>query len=264
MWWLAAHAAAGTLGPELGELNGLVPFVLPLRTLRARGAALPTPAELPAVARLPVDAPPDGWAGRILKAGRALLLVDGLDEVPQGDREAAHAWLSASICGGCRFGSPPRRSCRILSGLREARSILVSGPFTDDDLSVALRGHPVDHLQIENNDLLTDLAVTRACHRLGVLTVGHCPALPADALASVADSVHSVHLTGVRVSNSGLAALARLPELRSLVIENPVLENEKLSLKPFRRLPDLGTRVTGLGKSRITGREAIAGTLTID
>ncbi|WP_149184412.1 serine protease [Streptomyces sp. TRM49041] len=97
VWWLAAHAAAGTLGPELDELNGLVPFVLPLRSLRARGGAFPTPAELPGAARLPVDAPPDGWAGRVLKAGTGLLLVDGLDEVPQEDREAAHAWLSALL-----------------------------------------------------------------------------------------------------------------------------------------------------------------------
>ncbi|WP_162793812.1 trypsin-like peptidase domain-containing protein [Streptomyces paludis] len=37
VWWLAAHAACGTLGPELAGLNGLVPFVVPLRTLHARG-----------------------------------------------------------------------------------------------------------------------------------------------------------------------------------------------------------------------------------
>ncbi|ATW49825.1 ATP-binding protein [Streptomyces peucetius subsp. caesius ATCC 27952] len=94
VWWLAAHAAAGTLGPQLAELNGLVPFVIPLRTLRARGGTFPSPAGLPDVADMAVDRAPDGWAGRVLKAGRALLLVDGLDEVPQPDREEAHQWLS--------------------------------------------------------------------------------------------------------------------------------------------------------------------------
>ncbi|MFE1378901.1 NACHT domain-containing protein [Streptomyces sp. NPDC058740] len=97
MWWLAAHAAAGTLGPELAELNGLVPFVVPLRTLRARGAGFPSPAELPGVAGLMIDAAPEGWAGRVLAAGRGLLLVDGLDEVSQSDREDAHTWLSGLL-----------------------------------------------------------------------------------------------------------------------------------------------------------------------
>lgn len=94
MWWLAAHAAAGTLGPELAELNGLVPFLVPLRSLRTRRSGFPAPAELPEVAGLMIDSAPDGWAGRVLAAGRALLLVDGLDEVTQDDRDDAHAWLS--------------------------------------------------------------------------------------------------------------------------------------------------------------------------
>ncbi|WHM37357.1 serine protease [Streptomyces sp. BPTC-684] len=94
VWWLAAHAAAGTLGPQLADLNGLVPFVVPLRTLRAQGGAYPKPSELPYAARLVVDDAPDGWAARVLKTGRAMLLVDGLDEVPQDDREEAHRWLS--------------------------------------------------------------------------------------------------------------------------------------------------------------------------
>ncbi|MFF1476536.1 NACHT domain-containing protein [Streptomyces sp. NPDC058301] len=94
VWWLAAHAAAGTLGPQLADLNGLVPFVVPLRTLRAQGGVYPVPSELPYAARLVVDVAPAGWAARVLKSGRAMLLVDGLDEVPQDDREEAHRWLS--------------------------------------------------------------------------------------------------------------------------------------------------------------------------
>ncbi|MFJ3906643.1 NACHT domain-containing protein [Streptomyces sp. NPDC090025] len=94
VWWLAAHAAAGTLGPGLAPLNGLVPFVVPLRTLRARGGGFPSPAGLPEVAGLMIDSAPEGWAGRVLAAGRALLLVDGLDEVGAADRDDAHHWLS--------------------------------------------------------------------------------------------------------------------------------------------------------------------------
>ncbi|MFE9412813.1 NACHT domain-containing protein [Streptomyces sp. NPDC006704] len=97
VWWLAAHAAAGRLGPGLADLNALVPFVVPLRSLRAQGATFPLPAQLPSAARLVVDAAPEGWAGRVLRTGQALLLVDGLDEVPQEDREEAHRWLAALL-----------------------------------------------------------------------------------------------------------------------------------------------------------------------
>ncbi|CAM5725538.1 ATP-binding protein [Streptomyces badius] len=94
LWWLAAHASARTLGDALAPLNGLVPFAVPLRTLRARGGTFPGPAELSGAAGLVVDTAPEGWAGRVLESGRALLLVDGLDEVPPEEREQAHTWLS--------------------------------------------------------------------------------------------------------------------------------------------------------------------------
>ncbi|WP_370413441.1 NACHT domain-containing protein [Streptomyces fradiae] len=97
VWWLAAHAAAGTLGPGLAALNGLVPFVVPLRSLRARDDGFPSPGDLPRVAGLMIDAAPEGWAGRVLAAGRGLLLVDGLDEVTQDDRDDAHTWLSGLL-----------------------------------------------------------------------------------------------------------------------------------------------------------------------
>ncbi len=94
LWWLAAHASARTLSDALAPLNGLIPFVVPLRTLRARGGTFPGPAELSGAAGLVIDAAPEGWAGRVLASGRALLLVDGLDEVPPEEREQAHFWLA--------------------------------------------------------------------------------------------------------------------------------------------------------------------------
>lgn len=97
VWWLAAHAAAGTLGPQLADLNGLVPFVVPLRSLRAASGTYPLPGQLPYAARLMIDRAPEGWATRVLHAGRALLLVDGLDEVSPDAREEAHRWLSGLL-----------------------------------------------------------------------------------------------------------------------------------------------------------------------
>ncbi|MFC9429209.1 NACHT domain-containing protein [Streptomyces sp. NPDC056987] len=94
VWWLAAHAACGTLGPELTDLNGLVPFVVPLRAVHARGNGLPVPAQLPSVAQILADDAPPGWAQRVLESGRGFLLVDGVDEVPPDERENTRVWLN--------------------------------------------------------------------------------------------------------------------------------------------------------------------------
>ncbi|MDQ1037911.1 hypothetical protein QFZ75_004327 [Streptomyces sp. V3I8] len=85
--WLAVTAARGGRGDR-------IPFVLPLRTLVRRPGGLPAPADFLAAARVPFHgAAPDGWPDRVLAAGRALLLVDGVDEVPEPDRERTRRWL---------------------------------------------------------------------------------------------------------------------------------------------------------------------------
>ncbi|MEV4435898.1 NACHT domain-containing protein [Streptomyces sp. NPDC049585] len=94
VWWLASHAICRTMPEELTALNGLIPFVVPMRSLAARGITTPAPAQLPTIAQLQVDEAPAGWAGRVLEMGRALLLVDGLDELPRAERGTARRWLA--------------------------------------------------------------------------------------------------------------------------------------------------------------------------
>ncbi|GAB2573702.1 NACHT domain-containing protein [Streptomyces capparidis] len=91
--WLAVSAARQDVTTCLPHLLGKVPFVLPLRTVVRRGE-LPDPAGFLRSTGNPLDgAQPEGWADRVLAAGRGLLLVDGIDEIPERERERTRAWL---------------------------------------------------------------------------------------------------------------------------------------------------------------------------
>ncbi|MCC5032041.1 NACHT domain-containing protein [Streptomyces sp. WAC 00631] len=92
--WLAVSTAHGELPEDMAELRGRVPFVLPLRSV-IRAGTLPLPDAFLSAAHNPLHAAqPEGWADRVLRARRGLLLVDGLDEIPEKERERARRWLA--------------------------------------------------------------------------------------------------------------------------------------------------------------------------
>ncbi|GAA0444855.1 NACHT domain-containing protein [Streptomyces olivaceiscleroticus] len=92
--WLAVSCASAAGAAALPHLYGRIPFVLPLRTLQRAGDGLPTPDRFLAAVGCPVaGAQPDGWAHRVLASGRGLVLVDGLDEIPERERDRTRRWL---------------------------------------------------------------------------------------------------------------------------------------------------------------------------
>ncbi|WP_406219300.1 NACHT domain-containing protein [Streptomyces decoyicus] len=84
--WLTVATARDELPEVLAGLRGRVPFLLPVRRFAREG--LPSPATfLSAVGYGEAAEAPAGWTERVLAAGRALLLIDGIDEAPESDRE---------------------------------------------------------------------------------------------------------------------------------------------------------------------------------
>jgi NACHT domain len=91
--WLAVHSARGDFTGRLTSLNDTVPFFIPLR--RYVGRELPSPQDFPlAVGAHIAQEMPSGWVHRLLREGRALVLVDGVDEMPENQRDQVRAWLT--------------------------------------------------------------------------------------------------------------------------------------------------------------------------
>ena len=96
LYWLAVNSAANTFEESMHRWRNTVPFIIELRRY---GEKLPAPEKfLDKVAFDIADRMPKGWVHHILESGRAVLLIDGLDEVPEAQREGVYKWLT-HLCG---------------------------------------------------------------------------------------------------------------------------------------------------------------------
>jgi hypothetical protein len=92
MQWLAVRSARYDFPEELARWNSTMPFFLPLR--HYIGRPLPEPHEFVKHAGRHIgEEMPDGWVINLLREGRALVLVDGVDELPPAERHTARRWL---------------------------------------------------------------------------------------------------------------------------------------------------------------------------
>nr|WP_052478240.1 NACHT domain-containing protein [Kibdelosporangium sp. MJ126-NF4]CEL16984.1 putative large ATP-binding protein [Kibdelosporangium sp. MJ126-NF4]CTQ91787.1 putative large ATP-binding protein [Kibdelosporangium sp. MJ126-NF4] len=90
--WLATTAARGGFKADLAHWNGVVPFFVRLRSYT--GTQLPQPEQYLDSISCPFGSlMPPGWVHRVLSAGQALLLVDGVDELPVSERNAVREWI---------------------------------------------------------------------------------------------------------------------------------------------------------------------------
>lgn len=91
--WLAVRSARGDFVGPLAALNGTVPFFIPLRRYVDRD--LPNPEDFPLTVGAHIaHEMPTGWVHELMRAGHALVLVDGVDEMPGARRERVRSWLA--------------------------------------------------------------------------------------------------------------------------------------------------------------------------
>ncbi|MGI5350318.1 NACHT domain-containing protein [Streptomyces sp. CA-250714] len=84
--WLAVSSVQRKLPPPLSPLHGRIPFVVPVRRLPPEGFPLPSDL-LAAIGYAGEGTLPAAWVERVLAEGRALLLIDGVDEAPASERQ---------------------------------------------------------------------------------------------------------------------------------------------------------------------------------
>jgi hypothetical protein len=72
-----------------------IPFLIRLRD--CKGGKLPPPDDFPEMIAQELGEPPSNWVRQILKAGRGLVLLDGIDEIPNLHRETVRSGIEGVV-----------------------------------------------------------------------------------------------------------------------------------------------------------------------
>jgi hypothetical protein len=98
--WIALSCAQGASTDTNNRWNGGVPFFIPLRALREDEQGVPDVGRLVDYAvdlkKWP-NPPPPGWITDVLNAGRGVVMLDGVDELPSKFREKFWTWVKEDL-----------------------------------------------------------------------------------------------------------------------------------------------------------------------
>ncbi|MEU6851302.1 NACHT domain-containing protein [Actinacidiphila alni] len=180
--WLAVGAARKNLPEPIGSTwTEATPFFLPLRHFAER--ELPSSPEefLEFTAGALADAAPDGLVRKVLETGRALMLIDGADELPAARRGDVRRWLRewTSLYPDCRYVITSRQAAVDESWLADLgfRSFELA-PMSQQDQnqfiaywhstmrSTAQGTEEIKRLHLYEDALLSSLAERRELRRL--------------------------------------------------------------------------------------------------
>lgn len=104
MQWLAVNSAGRKFTEELSSWNNTIPFYIRLREFVEK--ALPAPEDFPKLLAPTIVAEmPTRWAHEKLRTGQAIVLIDGVDELPEGRRDEVRKWVDELVGNfqGSRF-----------------------------------------------------------------------------------------------------------------------------------------------------------------
>lgn len=187
--WIAVHCARGSFSGALSSWQGSVPFLISLR--RYADEELPAPENfLSEIGRHIADEKPGGWVHDQLRGGRGVLLVDGVDELPERRRAEARRWL-----------------CDLVSTFPQARFVVTSRPAA---APADWLGHDFDVAEIEP---MTPADTRTFVRRWHAAMQANC----ADTAAAGTLAGYQEHLLGLLDTRGHLRKLAGYPLLCALL-----------------------------------------------
>ncbi|MFI1075255.1 NACHT domain-containing protein [Streptomyces puniciscabiei] len=210
--WLAVTAARGAFTGKLASWNGLTPILVKLREYTGRPLPVPE-AMLDSVAGQITGVMPRAWVERQLADGKALLLIDGVDELLDGERRGVREWLRG-----------------LLAAYRDVRVVVTSRPAAAR--ADWLRREEFTALHLDRMTPPDLVAFVRQWHQavreLGAelpCTVEELPRYEQSLLASLKDRPHLQSLAGTPLLATMLCAMhlnrgSRLPRDRMELYRN--------------------------------------------